>query len=125
MHATFYSLEWKKGGDAEFITRKPKEKKPSSQCKIYKRNEDGSIVYMLPKKSQYILTLQLEDGTFVSEDIYDTIKDANYEVRITKNFRTRFEAFMRTKEFRVEKRTGFIFGIYGDNGIKAFFQNNP
>lgn len=124
MLATFYSLEWKKS-DVEFITRMPKEKKPSGFCKEYKRNEDGSIVYMVPKRNQYILTLQTEDGNLVSEDIYGIIKDAKFDVRITKNFRIRFEDFMRTREFSVEERTGFIRGLYGDNGIKSFFKSNP
>lgn len=125
MHATFYSLEWKKSGDAEFITRKPNEEKPTGTCKVYKHNEDGSVVYMITKKGQYILTLQTADGKFVYEDIYGIIKYYKYNVRITKNFRERFEAFMRTREFSVDDDTGFIRGLYGDNGIQAFFTSNP
>ena len=48
-HATFHSLEWKKTGNAEFITRGPKEPKPTSTSKVYKRNEDGSVVYKVTK----------------------------------------------------------------------------
>ena len=74
--ATFYSLEWKKTGNAEFITRKAKEPKPTSTCKVYKQNEDGSVVYMVTKSNQYILTLKTAAGKLVSEDIFSVIKDA-------------------------------------------------
>ena len=121
MVAKFYSLEWKKS-DVEFIVRNPGEKKPSGYCQEFKRNADGSIVYMIPQKNMYILTLQTEDGKLVSDDVYGVIKYYNPNIRITKSFRKRYENFMRTQEYEVESN-GFIRGIY--NSTEAFIQNNP
>ena len=119
MVATFYSMEWKKSDKPDFITRKPGEKKPTSNCKEFKRNSDGSIVYMIPKKSEYILILQAVDGTIVSEDVYGVIKYYNPNVRITKKFRENFERFMRTREYSIDEK-GMIRGIY--NSVEVFFQ---
>lgn len=121
MLARFYSLEWKKS-DVEFIVRSVKEKKPSGYCKEFKRNADGSIVYMIPKKNMYILTLLTEDGNLVSDDVYGVIKYYNPSARITKTFRERYESFMRTQEYEVDSN-GSIKGIY--NSTEAFIQNNP
>ena len=59
MLANFYSLEWK-DSSTEFISRKPGEKKPTTTCKEYKRNPDGSVVYMVTKPNVYLLTLKKE-----------------------------------------------------------------
>ena len=120
MVAKFYSLEWKKS-DVEFIVWKPGEKKPAGFCKEFKRNADGTIVYMIPQKNMYILTLQTKNGNFVSEDIYGVIKYYKDNVRITKNFRKQYESFMSTREYEVEA-TGFIRGIY--DGTKEFFEKS-
>lgn len=120
MIAKFYSLEWKKS-DVEFIVRKPGERKPTGTCKEIKRNGDGSIVFMIPKRNQYILTVKTENGNFFSEDVYGVIKYYNHDVRITKNFRASFESFMRTREYIVEDN-GFIRGIY--NGVEEFIRKN-
>ena len=119
MRANFYSLQWEKSGGVEFITRKPREKKPTTTCKEYKRNADGSIVYMVTKANQYILTLQKEDGSFVSENIYRILKYYNRNVRITKNFREKFEAHMRIQRYSVDNN-GFISGVY--NSVEEFFR---
>ncbi len=121
MIANFCSLEWKKS-DTEFVVRAPGEKKPSGYCKEFKRNPDGSTVYMIPKNNVYILTLKTEDGNLVSEDVYGVIKYYKHDVRITKNFRERFEAFMRTRKYEVESN-GFIRGIY--DGTQEFFESYP
>lgn len=119
MIAKFCSLEWKKS-DVEFITRKPGEKKPTTTCKEYKRNADGSVVYMVTKPNEYVLTLQTEDGKQVSQDVYGVIKYYNHNVRITKNFRAKFESFMRTRNYSVDDN-GFIRGIY--DGVEAFLRD--
>lgn len=119
MLANFCSLEWK-DSSTDFITRKPGEKKPTTTCKEFKRNPDGSIVYMVTKPNIYLLTLKKEDGTLVSEDVYSVIKHYNRKVRITKNFRTKFEAFMRTISYSVDDN-GFIRGIY--DGVEDFFRD--
>ena len=120
MIAKFYSLEWKKS-DVEFIVRNPGEKKPAGFCKEFKHNDDGTIVYMVPKKNQYILTLETENGDFVSEDVYGVIKYYKHDVRITKRFREKYKSFMRTRNYQVEAN-GFIRGIY--DGTEEFIQNN-
>lgn len=119
MLAKFCSLEWK-DSSTEFITRKPGEKKPTTTCKVYKRNPDNSIVYMVNKPNVYLLTLKKKDGTFVSEDIYGVIKYNNHRMRITKNFRAKFEAFMSARSYSVDDN-GFIRGIY--DGVEDFFRN--
>lgn len=118
MIASFCSMEWKKSGKPDFITRKPGEKKTTTTCKEFKRNSDGSIVYMVPKKSEYLLILKVEDGTVVSEDVYGVIKYYNPTVRITPKFREKFENFMRTREYSIEN--GFVYGVY--NSVESFFQ---
>ena len=119
MLANFCSLEWK-DSSTEFITRKPDEKKPTTTCKVYKRNPDGSVVYMVNKPNVYLLTLKKEDGTHVHEDVYGVIKYYNRNVRITKKFREKFEAFMSTRSYSVDN-TGFIQGIY--DGVQDFFRD--
>ena len=119
MRANFCSLKWNNSGGVNFVTRKPGEKKPTTTCKEYKRNPDGSIVYMVPKSNEYILTLRKEDGTFVTEDIYGVIKYYNRKVRITKNFREKFEAFMRMQSYSIDDK-GFIRGIY--DSVEKFFR---
>lgn len=118
MIAFFSSMEWKKSDKPDFITRKPGEKKPTTTCKEFKRNLDGSIVYMVPKKSEYLLILRVEDGTVVAEDVYGVIKYYNPTVRITKKFREKFESFMSTREYNIEN--GFIYGLY--SSVEVFFQ---
>lgn len=119
MLANFYSLEWK-DSSTEFISRKPGEKKPTTICKEYKRNPDGSVVYMVTKPNVYLLTLKKEDGSLVSEDVYGVIKYYNRKVRITKNFRTKFESFMRTRSYSIDN-TGFIRGIY--DSVEVFLRD--
>ena len=118
MLAKFCSLEWK-DSSTEFITRKPGEKKPTTTCKEYKRNADGSVVYMVTKPNAYLLTLKKEDGSVVTEDVYGVIKFYNRKVRITKNFRAKFEAFMSTRSYSVDDNS-FIRGLY--NGVEDFFR---
>ena len=120
MHvAKFCSLEWITGNNAEFITRKPGEKKPTAASKEYRRNPDGTIVYMVPKPAIYRLTLRKEDGTLISEDVYGIIKYYKHNVRITKNFRAKFEEFMSTRCYCVEDN-GFIKGVY--DGVEEFLR---
>ena len=119
MHAYFCSLQWDNSGGVEFVTSKVGEKKPSTTCKEYKRNANGSITYIVPKTNKYILTLTKEDGTTVSEDIYGVIKHFKHNVRITKKFREKFEAFMRTRSFSIDSK-GMILGIY--NSVEEFFR---
>ena len=119
MIANFCSLEWK-DSSTEFILRKPGEKKPTTTCKEYKRNPDGSVVYMVTKPNVYLLTLKKEDGSLVSEDVYGVIKYYNRKVRITKNFRTKFESFMRTRSYSIDN-TGFIRGIY--DSVEVFLRD--
>ncbi len=123
MCANFYSLKWNKSGGAKFVTTKPGEKKPTTTCKEYKRNPDGSITYMVPVSNEYILTIQKDDGSLISEDIYGVIKYFARTVRITQNFRTKFEDFMRQQSYSVDNN-GFIRGVY-DSVEKYFrYQNN-
>ena len=95
-------------------------KKPSSNCTVFKQNNNGTIVYIIPQKSQYILTLKTENGNFVSEDIYGILKYYNPKVRITKIFRERYENFMSTREYYIEDNN-FIRGLY--ESTEEFFLN--
>lgn len=119
MIAKFCSLEWKKS-DIEFVLRKLGEKKPTTTCKEYKRNTDGSIVYMVTKANEYVLTITAENGQKFSEDVYGVIKYYNHNVRITKNFRIKFENFMRTRNYTVDNN-GFIRGIY--DSVEVFLRD--
>lgn len=116
MVAVFCSLEWKKS-ETEFVERKPKEKKPSGFVKEIKRKPDGTIVYMIPPRNQYILTVKADDGRYYTEDVYGIIKYYDENVRITKNFRIKFEQYMRTMEYSIDER-GIMVGIY--KTIRAF-----
>jgi hypothetical protein len=119
MCAKFCSLKWNNSGGANFVTVKPGEKKPTTTCKEYKRNADGSITYMVPKSNEYVLTIQKEDGSFISEDIYGVIKYYARTVRITKNFRIKFEDFMRQQSYSIDDN-GFIRGVY--DSVEKFFR---
>ena len=121
MRADFCSLKWDNSGGVEFVTKKAGEKKPTTTCKEYKRNADGSITYMVPKSNKYILTLTKEDSTTVTEDIYGVIKYFKRNIRITKKFREKFEAFMRTRSYSIDSK-GMIRGIY--NSVEEFFRQN-
>lgn len=115
MNAEFYSLEWKKGENG-FVERKVGEKKPSGFVKEIRRYED-KVVYLVPKKTEYILTVRTEDGKFYTEDVYGIIKYYTDNVRITKNFRIKFENFMRMQRYAVDN-TGFIKNVY--SSVEAF-----
>lgn len=117
MIAEFYSLERKKGENG-FVERKVGEKKPSGFAKEIRRYED-KVVYMVPGKTQYILTVKAEDGTLYTEDVYGIIKYYSRDVRITKNFRTKFENFMRAQQYTVDDH-GFIKNVY--NSIETFLK---
>lgn len=109
MLAQFYSLEWKKG-EPKYVWLKESEKKPSSLEKIVKR-KDGNVCYVVPVKNQYIITVRAENGKFYQEDVYGIIKYFSENVRITKNFRIRFEAYMSKVTYSVNEH-GFIYGLY-------------
>ena len=110
MIAFFCSLEWKKSSN-EFIEQKPHEKKPSGFSKVVKRKPDGTTVYLVPKKSSYILTVKGEDGKTYTEDVYGIIKYYNSKVRITSTFRSSFEEHMRMQNYSIDK-FGCIAGLY-------------
>lgn len=109
MFAIFYSLEWKKS-EANFIEQKATQRKPSGYAKEIRRYED-KVVYMIPEKNQYILTVQAENGQLYSEDVYGIIKYYKRNVRITKNFRIKFEDFMRTQDYSIDNH-GCIQKLY-------------
>ena len=117
MDAGFYSLEWKKSENG-FVERKVGEKKPSGFVKEVRRYED-KVVYLVPGKTEYILTVKAEDGKLYTEDVYGIIKYYSRDVRITKNFRTKFENFMRAQRYTVDNH-GFIKNVY--NSIETFLK---
>ena len=105
MDAFFYSLEWKKS-EVRF-----EEKRPSCFSKEIKRPY-GKIVYMIPAKNVYILTVESEDGQIHESDIYGVIKYyAPDGFRITKKFREKFEIFMSEQKYTIHPVLG-IDGIY-------------
>lgn len=109
MKAEFCSLEWKKS-ENEFVERKVGEKAPSGFVKEIRRDA-LKVVYMIPGKNQYILTVKAEDGKLYEEDVYGIIKYYDSSVRITKNFRIKFEAFMAMQQYVVDERN-FIRNLY-------------
>ena len=110
MIATFCSLEWKQSNNV-FIEQKPNQRKPSGVSKLVKRKPDGTLVYLVPKKNTYILSVQAEGGNIYTEDVYGIIKYYNSKARITKNFRSKFEDYMKVQSYSIDK-FGCIEGLY-------------
>ena len=110
--ADFVSLEWK-NSTQKFVETSVKAKKPSSLAKVVRRQGD-KVVYMVPAKSSYILTVITESGNKFEEDIYGIIKyHLPSNKRITPRFRECFEKHMKQQMYTVDESRNAIVGLYG------------